>query len=97
MSELDQSKKMFEDALAKTKRKTLVVQLNYATRYACNKGDKALYEKLLNEVLTADDPDPQQRFTNMHRQAPRPPRPRGNPAWKTAVSRAKAVLLNRAP
>ena len=65
MSEMDQSKQMFEDALAKTQHKTLVVQLNYATRYACNKGDRALYEKMLNEVLTADDPDPQQRFTNM--------------------------------
>ncbi|HEX4513014.1 MAG TPA: TRAP transporter TatT component family protein [Polyangiaceae bacterium] len=65
MSEMDQSQKMFEDALAKTQRKSLVVQLNYATRWACNKGDKAMYEKLINEVLTADDPDPQQRFTNM--------------------------------
>jgi hypothetical protein len=65
MAEMDQSQKLFEDTLAKTNRKTLVVQLNYATRYACNKGDKALYEKLVNEVLTADDPDPQQRFTNM--------------------------------
>jgi tetratricopeptide (TPR) repeat protein len=65
MSEMDQAKQMFEDALAKTEHKTLVVQVNYATRYACNKGDRALYEKLINEVLTADDPDPQQRFTNM--------------------------------
>ena len=64
MSEMDQSQKMFEDLLAKTEHKTLVVQVNYATRYACNKGDRALYEKLINEVLTADDPDPQQRFTN---------------------------------
>ncbi len=64
MSEMDQSQKLFEDTLAKTQRKSLVVQLNYATRYACNKGDRAMYEKLINEVLTADDPDPQQRFTN---------------------------------
>ena len=65
MSEMDQSKQLFEDALAKTDHKALVVQLNYATRYACIKGDRALYEKMINEVLTADDPDPQQRFTNM--------------------------------
>jgi tetratricopeptide (TPR) repeat protein len=65
MSEMDQAQKLFEEALAKTNRKSLVVQVNYATRYACNKGDKALYEKLINEVLTADDPDPYQRFTNM--------------------------------
>jgi hypothetical protein len=65
MSEMAQSKQLFEDALAKTEHKTLVIQLNYATRYACNKADRSLYEKLLNEVLTANDPDPQQRFTNM--------------------------------
>jgi hypothetical protein len=64
MSEMDDAQKLFEEALQKTERKSLVVQLNYATRYACNKGDKALYEKLLNEVLTSDDPDPQQRLTN---------------------------------
>jgi hypothetical protein len=64
MSEMDQAQKMFEDALAKTQRKALVVQLNYATRYACVKGDKALYEKLLNETLQAEDPDPAQRLTN---------------------------------
>jgi len=58
MSEMDESQKLFEDAIAKTQRKTLVIQLNYATRYACNKGDRPLYEKLINEVLTADDPDP---------------------------------------
>lgn len=64
MSEMDQAQKMFEDALAKTQRKALVVQLNYATRFACIKGDKPLYEKLLNEVLSANDPDPEQRLTN---------------------------------
>ena len=64
MSEMDQSKQMFDEALAKTGGKALVVQLNYATRYACMKGDKAMYEKLLNEVLAAQDPDPQQRLTN---------------------------------
>jgi hypothetical protein len=64
MSEMDQSQKLFEEVLAATQRKALIVQLNYATRYACNKGDRPLYEKLVNEVLTADDPDPQQRFTN---------------------------------
>ncbi|WP_394823385.1 TRAP transporter TatT component family protein [Pendulispora albinea] len=64
VAELDQSKTMFEDVLAKTQRKSLVVQLNYASRYACLKGDRPLYEKLLNEVLTAEDPDPGQRLAN---------------------------------
>ncbi len=64
VAELDQSKTMFEDVLAKTQRKSLVVQLNYASRYACLKGDRHLYEGLLNEVLNAEDPDPNQRLTN---------------------------------
>jgi hypothetical protein len=64
MAELDQSKVLFDRALDKTGRKTLLVQVNYATRYACVKGDRALYEKLLNEVLQSEDPDPDQRLTN---------------------------------
>jgi hypothetical protein len=50
--------------LAKTGRRSLFIQLGYAQRYACNKGDKALYEKLINEVLSAEDPDPKLRLQN---------------------------------
>ncbi len=64
MAELDEAQKLFEEALAKTQRKTLMVQLNYATRYACNKGDKPLFDKLINEVLSSEDPDPNQRLVN---------------------------------
>jgi hypothetical protein len=64
LAELDQSRDLFEKALAQTQRKALVIQVNYAARYACLKGDRPLYEKLLNEVLAADDPDPEQRLTN---------------------------------
>jgi hypothetical protein len=64
MSEMDQSKQMFEEAIAKTEGKSLMAKLNYATRYACVKGDKALYDRLLAEVLSAEDPDPSQRLTN---------------------------------
>jgi hypothetical protein len=63
--EMDEAKAMFEKALAQTARKNLQVQLNYATSYACLKGDKALYETLLNEVLAAVDPDPEQRLVNL--------------------------------
>jgi len=63
--ELDQARQMFELALAKTERKSLQVQLNYATSYACLKGDRALYETLANEVLAATDPDPEQRLVNL--------------------------------
>jgi hypothetical protein len=56
---------MFELALSRTQRKNLQVQLNYATSYACVKGDRALYETLLTEVMAATDPDPEQRLVNM--------------------------------
>lgn len=63
-AELEQSRQLFETALARTERKNLMVQVNYARAYACSKGDRALYASLLAEVLEAHDPDPQQRLTN---------------------------------
>jgi hypothetical protein len=63
--EMDQAKEMFELALSKTQRKNLQVQLNYATTFACLKGDRTLYETMLNEVLSATDPDPEQRLVNL--------------------------------
>jgi hypothetical protein len=63
MAELDEAKKLLDLALEKTQRKALGVQLNYA-RYACAKGDRTLYEKMVNEVVTADDPDPNLRLQN---------------------------------
>jgi hypothetical protein len=64
MAEMYEGKKLFELALAKTERRDLVVQMVYATKYACAKGDPVLYQRLLNEVLQADDPDPEQRLEN---------------------------------
>ena len=64
IGEMDQAKAMFEDALAKTQHKSLIVLVNYATRYACLKADKPLYEKLLGEVIAAGDVDPSQRLNN---------------------------------
>ena len=58
------AKQMFETALAKTNRKSLIVLVAYAKGYACVRAERPLYEKLLNEVLAADDPDPDQRLTN---------------------------------
>ncbi len=63
-AEMDESKKIFDSVLEKTQRKSLLVQLNYATRYACAKQDPAMYEKLLTEVLTATDLDPDMLLTN---------------------------------
>jgi hypothetical protein len=63
--EIDQAHDLFEKALAKSERKNLQVQLNYATSYACLKGDRTLYETMLNEVLSSTDPDPEQRLSNL--------------------------------
>ncbi|MBX3187533.1 MAG: hypothetical protein KF819_10985 [Labilithrix sp.] len=63
MAELDEAKKLLDVALEKTQRKALGVQLNYA-RYACAKSDQALYEKMLNEVVNTEDPDPNLRLQN---------------------------------
>lgn len=62
--ELAQSRELFENALTRTRRKNLIAQVNYARSYACSTGNKQLYERLLGEVLAADDPDPHQRLTN---------------------------------
>ncbi|MCA9589813.1 MAG: hypothetical protein KC657_31130 [Myxococcales bacterium] len=61
--ELEEAKKMFELALQKTGRKSLGVQLNYA-KYFCMKQDQAGYEKIVNEVLSTEDPDPNLRLQN---------------------------------
>ncbi len=64
MAEPEQAKQMLDQALAKTQGKDLLVQLAYATTYACVKGDAALYQDMLNRVLAAQDPDPYQRLEN---------------------------------
>jgi hypothetical protein len=63
MAELDEAKKLLDLALDKTQRKALGVQLNYS-RYACAKSDRTLYEKMLNEVVTTEDPEPTLRLQN---------------------------------
>lgn len=63
--EIEQSKQMFDTVLANTQRKNLIAHVAYATSYACVKGDRPLYEQLLNEALTVQDPDPDQRLANL--------------------------------
>ncbi len=63
-AEVAEARKLFDQALAKTHRKALTVQLTEA-QFACTIGDKKLYESLLREILAADDPDPAQRLNNM--------------------------------
>ena len=57
-AELDESRAMFEDTLQKTGGHSLMVQLNYATRYACIKRDRALFDRMLGDIEKAADPDP---------------------------------------
>jgi hypothetical protein len=63
MAELDQAQKLLDEAAAKTKGASLGVLLNQA-KLACVKSDQAQYEKLLNDILAADDPDPNLRLQN---------------------------------
>jgi tetratricopeptide (TPR) repeat protein len=65
MAELDQSKESFDKALAISGGKFLPTKLNYAQRYYCAKGDRAAYEKTLNEVLAAGDDLPEARLQNV--------------------------------
>lgn len=65
MAELDEAKALFEKSLSIAGDKVLMPKVQFATRYYCNKGDKAGYEKLLNEVLAAGDGEPYQRLANV--------------------------------
>jgi hypothetical protein len=60
---LDEAKKMLDDALAKTKRQNLGIVMDLS-RYYCAKADRENYEKLLNEVIAAEDSKPDLRLSN---------------------------------
>ena len=62
--ELDESKRLFDKAIALTQGRSLIQKLNYATRYLCAKGDKDGYVKGLQEIVAAGDTMPEQRLTN---------------------------------
>lgn len=64
MAELDDAKKHFEKSIALSGGKFLMAKLQYAAKYFCTKGEKELYEKTLNEVLSAGDVLPEARLTN---------------------------------
>jgi hypothetical protein len=55
--EPEEGKKHFERALWLTKRKALLVQLNYARSYAAQTQRRDLYVSLLNEIVTTPDDD----------------------------------------
>jgi hypothetical protein len=62
-AEPKQARELFEAALKNTKRGALTAQLTYA-QFACVVADKKLYDALVDEILSASDPDPNQRLNN---------------------------------
>ena len=62
--DMDVAKVYFEKALARTERRALQIQLNMARYYAVKEGDRDLFDKLLTEVMDADDPLPEARLAN---------------------------------
>jgi hypothetical protein len=62
-AEVKQARALFDQALVNTKRGALTTQLTYA-QFACTVADKKLYDAMVDEILKADDPDPNQRLNN---------------------------------
>ena len=62
--ELDDSKRLFDRAIALTQGRSLIQKFNYATKYLCARGDKDGYVKALQEIVAAGDTMPEQRLTN---------------------------------
>ena len=81
LAELDESKKMFDQALAINEGKVLPTKLALATRYYCVKGDKENYYKILNEILAVPDPLPTSRLQNLIAKR-RARRYIANPIWQ---------------
>jgi hypothetical protein len=61
---MDQAKDYFEKAMAATEGRALSNQVNMARYYAVKTGNRELFDKLLNEVMDADDPLPEARLAN---------------------------------
>jgi len=62
--QFEHSRQLFETAIDRTERKNLTALLSYGRAYGCATGDQALYQRLLEEVRDAPDPDPAQRLSN---------------------------------
>jgi len=63
MAELDEAKKLFDQAFEKIKGLLLGVHLNYA-QYACVTNNQSLYESMLQKAVSASDVDPELRLQN---------------------------------
>jgi len=62
--DMDRAKLLFDEVLAETERRNLMVQLSMARYYAVNVGDDELFRALLEEVLAAGDVLPEARLSN---------------------------------
>ena len=62
--DLEKAKSYFERALELTKRRSHVVQLNYAKLYAATTGDQALFQALLSEIIAPEDQGSDVRLSN---------------------------------
>jgi len=63
-SDLEVAKAYFEKALDRTERRALMAQVNMARYYAVKTGNRELFDKLLTEVMAAQDPLPEARLAN---------------------------------
>ena len=63
--EMEKSKALFDEVLAGTDRRSLIVQVSMARYYAVAIGDYALFKKLLGEVIAAGDVLPEARMMNV--------------------------------
>ena len=63
--DIEKSRALFEEVLAGTERRSLIVQVSMARYYAVAIGDYALFKKLLDEVVAAGDVLPEARMMNL--------------------------------
>lgn len=62
--DVERARVRFERALEATARRFFAVQLLFAQTYAVARGDRALFVRLLREVVDGGDPDPTVRLAN---------------------------------
>lgn len=62
--DIARSRTLFDEALAATERKNLMILVQMANTYAVAAADRALYESLLREVRDAGDILPEGRLSN---------------------------------
>ena len=63
--DIEKSKALFDEVLAGTERRSLIVQVSMARYYAVAIGDYELFKKLLGEVIAAGDVLPEARLLNV--------------------------------